>query len=652
MTRLPITLLFLLFCQTAFAELNWVTPCADRTFCLNPGSCNLGNVLFFEQAASTCGSFVSYSHRIDLFNDGSTDIQSSADTVTGNFAKGIHKITWRANDNCGTVIQCTYLFTVKDCSPPTLTCISGFAHSLEPPQCQVTFSPSQFLISYSDNCTPTANIQLAVRRSGTGTGFPTTDTVTFYSCDEGARFVDVWARDADGTVNSCTAYILLQDNDNDCYCNPDGDLAITGCAQTASGKKMSNYRIKTTLQSISGLQPPLLANAAKTVTDSCYSLSVSELPFGANYRAVVRAERFDSHLNGVSTLDLVAISRHILGTQPFTSAYQVEAADVSNNDAVSGFDIVETRKLILGIYDTFPAVPAWRLVRPLANPSVLTNFTALQDTYQITLNNLADDLTLEGNHFVGIKYGDVSQEAQFAASEARAAPRLLRADECWLEAGQEITVPIRWSEAATLNGWQIGLSIAAGAAELLAVEGLPVEDFSLSGNTLRALWFDPEARYFADGEILFSLKISALRPIWLSSALRLNDATPSLGAPESPNGLWAEAYLASDADAPERYPLRLQFGTDAAKNVTFFPPQPNPFAEHTVFEILLENPASATLEVFDLDGRRVFAAPYELESGFRALVLPAAHLPRGGGLFAYRLRVGESVSVGRLVRVR
>jgi hypothetical protein len=644
-TRLPIVLLFALFCQTASAELNWVTPCADRTFCLNPGSCNLGNVFFFEQAVSTCGSFVSYSHRIDLFNDGSTDIQSSADTVMGNFAKGTHKITWRANDNCGTVIQCTYLFIVKDCSPPAISCLSGFAHSLEPP-CQVTFSPSQFLISYSDNCTPTANIQLAIRRSGTGTGFPTTDTVTFYSCDEGARFVDVWARDGDGAVNSCTAYILLQDSDNDCYCNPDGDLAITGCARTAGGKKMSSYRIKTTVQSISGLQPPLLENAAKTITDSCYSLSISELPFGANYRAVVRAERFDAHLNGVSTLDLVAISRHILGTQPFTSAYQVEAADVSNNDAVSGFDIVETRKLILGIYDTFPAVPAWRLVRPLANPSVLTSFIALQDTYQITLNNLADDLTLSGNHFVGIKYGDVSQEAQFAE---RAAPRLLRTDERWLAPGEEVSVPIRWSEAATLSGWQMSLRAAPDALELLAVEGLPAEDFSQSGNTLRALWFDSEARAFADGEILFSLKIKALRPIWLSRALHLDGAPPTVGGSEMPNGLRPEAYLADGTDAVERQSLRLQFGAGATERVAFFPPQPNPFAAQTTFEILLESPASATLEVFDLDGRRVFAEQYELESGLQSLVLRAAHLPRSG-LFAYRLRVGDSVSVGRLVR--
>jgi hypothetical protein len=54
---------------------------------------------------------------------------------------------------------------------------------------------------------------------------------------------------------------------------------------------------------------------------------------------------------GVSTFDLVVISRHILGVQTFTSDYQYVAADINKSNSVTTFDVVELRKLILFIYN-------------------------------------------------------------------------------------------------------------------------------------------------------------------------------------------------------------------------------------------------------------------------------------------------------------
>ncbi|MEZ4917493.1 MAG: hypothetical protein R2792_00180 [Saprospiraceae bacterium] len=62
----------------------------------------------------------------------------------------------------------------------------------------------------------------------------------------------------------------------------------------------------------------------------------------------------DDPLNGVSTYDLVLISKSILGLEPLSQPWQQTAADINNSGSVTTFDIVEGRKLILGIYSEFP----------------------------------------------------------------------------------------------------------------------------------------------------------------------------------------------------------------------------------------------------------------------------------------------------------
>ena len=68
------------------------------------------------------------------------------------------------------------------------------------------------------------------------------------------------------------------------------------------------------------------------------------------------------HRNGVSTLDLVRIQKHLLGIEALSSPYDLIAADANNSESVSAIDLVELRKLILGIYTELPANQSWRFV--------------------------------------------------------------------------------------------------------------------------------------------------------------------------------------------------------------------------------------------------------------------------------------------------
>lgn len=639
-------LFLLVFCTENMAaqQMSWLTECTDKTFCLNQNSCAQGQVFLVEKALSNCSSpNINYSYKIDLNSDNVVDIQSSADTVSGMFGQGNHRITWKATDNCGNALQCTYTFQVKDCQPPNLLCINGLTQALDFPDCQTSFTASQFILSLSDNCTPTGQIQLGLRKAGDGMGFPNQNTITFGSCDKGLSPIEVWVKDGNGLSNVCNNYVIIQDGIGGCECNEDADLYFNGCARTAGNQQMTNFKIKTNFETLPGAPNPLQSQYSQTIEDSCYTLHLAQIPFGSDYQATIRGERTLGPLIGVTTYDLVLISKHILGTEPFTSVYQAVAADVNKSSSVTTFDIVETRKLILGIYDTFPKVPAWRITRPVANPTQVANFSALVDTYQVTIPNLIDDLDFFNLNFVGIKYGDVNGTALLTGPGAddrhNAPPLVLRTDDRWLEAGEETTISFHLGEAARLEGWQIELEADPSRLEITGAEGLPNDHFLLRGPEFRALWTDAAGSYFDVQNAVFYLKIKALQSGNLSESLFL-----------SSQKLRPEAYGILETGHMERRPLVLHIGQNTDPGATFFPPRPNPFASETSFEMVLQKAAPAHLEVFDLNGRRILSERYDMEIGLQTLRLSASALP-GKGVFLYRIRVGDAVSQGRLVRL-
>jgi len=59
-------------------------------------------------------------------------------------------------------------------------------------------------------------------------------------------------------------------------------------------------------------------------------------------------------LNGVDEIDLDLIQRHILGLEVFTDARQYIAADINGNGVISGADLVQLRRLIIGIHASIP----------------------------------------------------------------------------------------------------------------------------------------------------------------------------------------------------------------------------------------------------------------------------------------------------------
>jgi uncharacterized repeat protein (TIGR01451 family) len=145
---------------------------------------------------------------------------------------------------------------------------------------------------------------------------------------------------------------------------------------------------------------------AQTVTDDNGNYAV-QVPVGGSY--VVRPEYDLDPLNGVSTLDAVLIVRHIDGSEPLTSPYQIIAADVDRNSIINAQDTFDLRNLILGVTEEFPNNSSWRFVDAayqFPNPA-----NPLSPAYpgSVVVSNFSADVT--GVNFVAVKTGDVNGTA-------------------------------------------------------------------------------------------------------------------------------------------------------------------------------------------------------------------------------------------------
>ncbi len=172
---------------------------------------------------------------------------------------------------------------------------------------------------------------------------------------------------------------------------------ISGNIQTHWGAPMKNVKVKVT------------GGASATVrTDSLGNYVFTNMPVGGNY--TITPERDSNDLNGVSTFDLVLISKHILGLEIFDSPWKIIAGDANKSNSLTTFDIVEIRKVILGINNAYPANTSWRFFpayTSFSNPA--TPFSAPLPPESISISSLSGNYT--GADFKGVKTGDANNSA-------------------------------------------------------------------------------------------------------------------------------------------------------------------------------------------------------------------------------------------------
>lgn len=176
--------------------------------------------------------------------------------------------------------------------------------------------------------------------------------------------------------------------------NSDTSAVITGFVLTPKGEGLAGVRVM--------LGGPV---SQTTTTDTTGAYFFNNLPAGNNYNISLTKDYNDG--NGVSVLDAILMSKHILSTQPLNSPYKLLAADVNDSKSITVLDIIEVRKLILGLETQFKSLPSWRFM--VENFEFSDPENPWEEFFPTVFQ--VPGLSIKPLNFIGYKTGDADYSA-------------------------------------------------------------------------------------------------------------------------------------------------------------------------------------------------------------------------------------------------
>ncbi|MFZ1791285.1 MAG: T9SS type A sorting domain-containing protein [Saprospiraceae bacterium] len=400
---------------------------------------------------------------------------------------------------------------------------------------------------------------------------------------------------------------------------------IVGTVMTNAGEGVSD--VETSLNS------SLPEFPVKSMT-SAGVFSFEAIPAGVEYE--LSAKKDIDYRNGVNTLDLLKIQRHILSITKLDNAFKYVAADANNDQKVDVSDLVELRKLVLGVVNNLPKNESWRFVDATQEFSDISNPWPLNEVIIAKAGDVAS------NNFVAVKVGDVDVTASVNANSSNTEIRSAAAvkfniDEQSVNAGDIINVDVKASNFNEVFGYQFtteltGLSVVAVQSGAITIEENMYAD--LGNGKFTMSWTDANGVTVANDAVLFTLKVKADRNTNLSQAIVLNSAVTE-----------AEAYVGADL---ETINAKLEVRGGVSKGFTLFQNTPNPFKAETNVKFSVSEASQVRFRVYDVTGKVLMNQTINAVQGENTITLRKSDLAANGILY-YQLESNGEIATRKMV---
>ncbi len=651
-----------------------VTYEAPAPFCSSTDNC-LGNVFIPFTVADGC-SGTNFEIKIfrDLDGDGIVNNDVTAQYLSGNFPNyavgglfpmGMHKIDVHVKDACGNTTVMNFDIQVVDCLAPTPNC-SGLLevtlNQLSPGidldgngsiDLAGAFANAVDLVTNINDPDCSGPISYSIHRANdisTGAEVPNSgQTNLAVTCDDlGGVVVRVYAWDhafnpyaiqPNGTVggpnyNFCEAFLNVIDPNNFCSGNGAVSGAIAGHILTEDGSPTQNISVDFGM--------PM---ADEMITNALGEFHAEELTMGNDY--MLDPQSNNDYTNGVSTFDLIMISKHILGTLALDSPYKIIAADINHSNSISTIDLIHLRKLILGQYQELPNNNSWRFIpASYVFPNPANPWEEDFEEY-IMVNNLNSHV--ENQDFIAIKIGDVNGSAVTNVNEIEERKRnglyQLNVFNDEVRAGQEYRIDFTAGDVASIQGLQMTLNYNTKGLELIGIEyGITDEGNFGIADTKEGLisfsWNHATGGTIAPGTKLFSLVFYAGISSQLSELLSISSRKTK-----------AEAYIKNNEEEKtvdvainfvDRAAVTTEAGFELFQNI------PNPFRNRTTIPFSLPEASKASLTIYDISGREWKRMEGYYEAGYNQIQIDLSSLPVKGVLY-YKLETAQYTATKKMV---
>jgi hypothetical protein len=543
-----------------------------------------------------------------------------------------YRIGWRVTDRCGNVVFGTQTVKISDAKAPSLVCRDITAELARGTNgAWVVATLSDLFMSTTDNCTPRAFLEskLTMERATTSTNtYPSvlSTSITFDCLDAGKNVpIRLWTFDAANNVNFCEAKVKVQDNLN--ACTTTATASINGTIKNDKNVDVANVVVTASANG---------ANIGTATSTSAGNFSfMTGVATGGNY--ALRADKTDGVLNGVTTLDIALMSKHILDIQALANPYRIIAGDVNRDGELSGTDMLLTRRVILRVIPQFTGGKTWRFVDKRYIFDYPENPLVEDFPETVLLTNIP---AVAQANFIGIKIGDVSGNAWSGAQDNTAVVRgankalMLEAEDVKMEAGKEYTVTIRAADF-TAQGLQFTLNSADGLDILKVLNGnlpeMSETNFGLFKNALTLSWNGKFSEKTAE---ILTIVVKAKKNMDLSEALTIGSNLTN-----------AEGFDAKGA----LFDVKLSFkGQNNVGNFALYQNQPNPFYEDTKIAFYLPSDSKAKLIISDASGKVLKVVEGMYAKGYNEIPLTKTELNTSGIVF-YRLETPTHTAARKMI---
>jgi len=618
-----------------------IDGCDDVSVCSFDPDCTDAQIDVSITADDDCTDFAGLKiiYSIDVDNDGDFDLSNNnnpfansgndKNEASGVYPIGIHRIVWTVEDGCGNFTTCESFFEVRNCTAPTAYCYNGLSTDLGGVDRdgdgtidwgEVEIWASDFDAGSFHSCLTQDSVILSFSPD-------TSDRVRRFNCDSiGRRFVTIYATSPNGMQSFCNSFIDIDDNNNVC---PPGSGTLTGTISgivaTESGEEINDAEVW------------LVGGNVSDMTDPTGTYTFSNMPFGGAYD--VDPEKDDHYLNGVTANDLSIIQRHVAGIEYFNSPYKYFAADATNDDEVDIRDVLELRKLLLGITSELPNHDPWMFLDAdcffgAGNP--LTQ--GCNEIYNIP--NFTQDMIVD---FTGIKIGDVDEDAIVnlggAVTRSQRTINLITTD-ITLQAGMRYEIPVRIADNADIRALQLTYSLDPGSAMIHDIRGEGMADAAFNTDfatrgLLSQVWANIDEVQF-DDETTVIIEFTATKDALLSQVLRVNSNL-------------TEA-MAFDTDGKMDVELRFedQVATTTDQAFELFQNRPNPFGQETAIGFVLPQATQVSLTITDISGRELYRVTNEFAAGMNEIIISKSELSATGVMY-YRLDTGKYTATKKMI---
>lgn len=347
---------------------------------------------------------------------------------------------------------------------------------------------------------------------------------------------------------------------------------------------------------------------------------------------VLEAEKNDDYGNGISTVDLIAIQRHILGVELLDSPYKLIAADVNADGQVNATDLVELRKLILGIYTELPQNDSWRFVDADATLDI-NNPWNFDESIEIA--NLSSDLNDED--FIGVKIGDVNlsavPNALTSSTEFKSGNVVdIEIPNLQVEAGQTFEVAVN-ANLTDLYGYQFTMNTPGLQLVDVSAGSVNVTDanFGVFGDVITTSWNTTNG-ISTNGE-MFTMTFKSTVSGNVADMLNVNDNITN-----------AEAYIGSDLEIVD---IAID-SREASAQFALHQNEPNPFSANTVIGFVMGEAADATFTVYDVTGKVIITKNGNYAKGYNTITLSKSELGATGVLH-YQISSGDFTATKKMI---